>query len=301
MTNMERFSSIMNEKNWNSVLHSNDAQNAYTAFHNQFSDVYNTCFPVKVFKWGYRNRKPWLSDGMKTSIKTKTKLYRRYKHTGNAEHGILYKQYRNKLNKLLFGAEEEHYETLLNEYRNNLKQSWRTLKDVINKKKVSSPCSKFTVTLETTTDKMKITNGFNKYFVNIGPTLARDIPQDDKSSTTYMENRVFESMVITPVIMEEVQSIIKNFKDSGAGWDSIAARVVKTTHSSFIVPLTHIMNMSLLNGVFPSELKIARVIPLFEYGEPHKFSNYRPVSVLPHFFLQNTGTFDVQPIAVFYK
>ena len=64
MTNMERFSSIMNEKNRNSVLHSNDAQNAYTAFHNEFFDVYNTCFPVKVFKWGYRNRKPWLSDGM---------------------------------------------------------------------------------------------------------------------------------------------------------------------------------------------------------------------------------------------
>ena len=38
---------------------------------------------------------------------------------------------------------------------------------------------------------MKITNGFIKYFVSIGPTLARDIPQDNKSSTTYMENRVF--------------------------------------------------------------------------------------------------------------
>ena len=73
MTNMERFSSIMNSKNWNSVLHSNDAQNAYTAFHNELCDVYNSCFPVKVFKRGYRNRKPWLSDGMKTSIKTKTK------------------------------------------------------------------------------------------------------------------------------------------------------------------------------------------------------------------------------------
>ena len=43
---------------------------------------------------------------------------------------------------------------------------------------------------ETTTDRMKIATGFNKYFVNIGPTLASDIPQDNKSSTTYMENRV---------------------------------------------------------------------------------------------------------------
>ena len=136
---------------------------------------------------------------------------------------------------------------------------------------------------ETTTDKTKIATGFNKYFVNIGPTLARDIPQDNKSSTTYMENPVLESMVITPVVEEEVQSVIKSLKDSSAGWDAISSRVIKTTHSSFIVPLTHIMNMSLLKGVFPSELKIARVIPLFKSGESNKFSNYRPVSVLPLF------------------
>ena len=41
--------------------------------------------------------------------------------------------------------------------------------------------------------------------------------------------------------------------------------------------------MSLLKGVFPSELKIARVIPLFKSGESNKYSNYRPVSVLPLF------------------
>ena len=98
-----------------------------------------------------------------------------------------------------------------------------------------------------------------------------------------MDNRVFESMVITPVVEEEVQAIIKSLKDSSAGWDDISARVVKTTYSSFITPLTHIMNISLLNGVFPSELKIARVISLFNSGEPSNFSNYRPVSVLPLF------------------
>ena len=81
-----------------------------------------------------------------------------------------------------------------------------------------------------------------------------------------MDNRVLESMVMAPVIEEEVQSIIKSLKDSSAGWDAISARVVKTTYSCFITPLTHIMNISLLNGIFPSELKIARVMPLFKSG-----------------------------------
>ena len=191
MTNMERFSTTTSEKNWNTVLHNDDAQNAYTAFYNEFIDVYNNCIPVKVFKRGYGTRKPWLSEGVKPSIKTKNKLYRRSKNTRNPEHELQYKLYRNKLNKLLFEAEKGHYEKLLNENRNNLRKSWRILKDGINKKEVTSSCSKFVVNGKTTTDKMKIANGFNQYFVNIGPTLASNIPQDNRSSTTYMESRDF--------------------------------------------------------------------------------------------------------------
>ena len=52
----------------------------------------------------------------------------------NPEHELQYKQYRNRLNKLLFKAEKDHYKTLLNENRNILKKYWRILKDVITKK-----------------------------------------------------------------------------------------------------------------------------------------------------------------------
>ena len=99
-----------------------------------------------------------------TKIKTDDKLY---KHTGNADHEMLYKQYRNKLTKMIFEAGKEHCETLLNGNKNNLKKSCCILMDLINKKKVSISCSKFTVNGETTTDKMEITNGFNKYLLTL--------------------------------------------------------------------------------------------------------------------------------------
>ena len=152
-----------------------------------------------------------------------------------------------------------------------LKKSWRISKQVINKKKDTSSCSKFQVNQEITTDKTKIDNGFNQYFINIGPTLADKIPQDNKCPTTYMENRILESMVMSPVVQDGVQRIIKFLKESSAGWDAISARVAKATYSSFITPLTHSMNISLLNGVFSSKLKITRVIPFFKSGEPSNF------------------------------
>ena len=43
------------------------------------------------------------------------------------------------------------------------------------------------------------------------------------------------------------------------------------------------MNLSLATGVFPTELNIARVIPIYKSGESSIFSNYRAVSVLPLF------------------
>ena len=48
-------------------------------------------------------------------------------------------------------------------------------------------------------------------------------------------------------------------------------------------PLTHILNLSLCQGVFPQELKIAKVIPLYKSGDTKIINNYRPVSVLSVF------------------
>ena len=54
-------------------------------------------------------------------------------------------------------------------------------------------------------------------------------------------------------------------------------------HPTISSPLTHIINMSIVSGIVPDELKIARVIPLFKLGDRSLFTYYRPVSVLPAF------------------
>ena len=45
--------------------------------------------------------------------------------------------------------------------------------------------------------------------------------------------------------------------------------------------MTYICNLSLQSGIFPNELKVAKVIPIFKAGDVHDVSNYRPVSILP--------------------
>jgi hypothetical protein len=47
--------------------------------------------------------------------------------------------------------------------------------------------------------------------------------------------------------------------------------------------MTHIINRSLSSGIVPGKLKIAKVVPIYKSGSLNKFSNYRPISVLPFF------------------
>ena len=61
---------------------------------------------------------------------------------------------------------------------------------------------------------------------------------------------------------------------------------MKCIKQSIKIPLTHISNLSFQTGVFPAELKIANVVPLFKSGDETIFTNYRLVSVLPVFFLK---------------
>ena len=39
-------------------------------------------------------------------------------------------------------------------------------------------------------------------------------------------------------------------------------------------------NISLITGIFPNDMKTAKVIPVFKSGDHLKFCNYRPISLL---------------------
>jgi len=81
----------------------------------------------------------------------------------------------------------------------------------------------------------------------------------------------------------EIEKIVKSLKNASAGYDDIHAKIVKSTFHLYIDPLVHIFNLSLENGFFPDELKVAKIIPLHKSGDTMNITNYHPVSVLPLF------------------
>ena len=48
-----------------------DPQSAYSLFSQGDIDMYNDCFPLRTVKSGYKTRKPWLSEGLKSQSREK--------------------------------------------------------------------------------------------------------------------------------------------------------------------------------------------------------------------------------------
>ena len=131
-----------------------------------------------------------------------------------------------------------------------LKKSWDVIRKVINRNKGKQVTSQFKYKDTIIDDKQLIANKFNDYFINVGPSLAKDIPKSNKTPHHYLKNRIIESIYLTPVIEEEVTKIISRFKDSAAGWDDMKPSVIKLIKDVIKGPLTHVCNVSLLQGYF---------------------------------------------------
>ncbi len=59
--------------------------------------------------------------------------------------------------------------------------------------------------------------------------------------------------------------------------------MIKAVGNEIAIPLSHIFNLSLSNGIFPSQLKNCRVIPISKAGDHTERDNYRPISLFSTF------------------
>ena len=67
---------------------------------------------------------------------------------------------------------------------------------------------------------------------------------------------------------------------NSSGHDGISLKLLKFLSPALIKPLTLIINQSLVTGIFPTKLKIAKILPTFKKDDVTILDNYRPISLL---------------------
>ena len=189
----------------------------------------------------------------------------------------VYKNYRNHLKRLLKAAEKKYYSDLISKYKIDSKRVWSIIKTVINKNKKNQNQKEFKL------GDVSLTSDWKWFAINsmIGPSLSKNIPVQNTRPIDYVKNKAIYSLYLEPVNENETKKLISTLKSNTPGYDMIGSAVPKWYVDSISEPLSCVCNMFLHKGLFPDELKIANVIPLYKCDDPKLFINYGPVSVLP--------------------
>ena len=88
-------------------------------------------------------------------------------------------------------------------------------------------------------------------------------------------------MFMTPTTDTEVEKIISKLKSkNSSGFDEVSNRILKGITTGISTPLSILINKSMMEGIFQTEMKKADTIPLYKCKEKSDKNNYRPISLL---------------------
>ncbi|CAB3989496.1 Hypothetical predicted protein, partial [Paramuricea clavata] len=156
---------------------------------------------------------------------------------------------------------------------------WKTINKLINKKSKTTTISEIKTENGSVTDAKEITNVLNDYFCNIGSNLAENLERTPIQPSSYIDQSETE-FKLHSVTENEVYKYLSNVKPTkSTGYDQIPPKLIKDAAGVISRSLTKIFNESIVSGIFPDDLKIAVLSPIFK-KDRSCCGNYRPISVL---------------------
>jgi len=243
--------------------------------------------PEKTFRITHKNilREPWMTSGLLKSSKIKAKMYRdSIDKPKNSESHQKFVTYRNAFNKLKKACKQNYYTDQLSQFKNDTRKTWNILREVIGKRNDACTISEtFNINNVMIEDPKIISDHFCKYFSEIGPKFANQIPTPDKPYNEYLKNTGnVNSFFLAPTDSVEIARIIMSLKPKkSSGQDGISSKLLQTLCIQLSIPISIIVNKSMSSGKVPTAMKIAKVIPIYKSKDKMVMGNYRPISLLP--------------------
>ena len=258
----------------------------YDKFHDPLTKLKDTHLPYKFIKFTYKHKgSNWITRGVLNFIKYRNGIYKNLRKTNKSttRYQELKQQLRvyNKiLKKTIRESKFSYYNRRFEIDKSNTRKTWSTINEIICKSKHKQFGIK-AILFEgkLINDCDKIAELFNKFYLDIGPSLVNKSVQPANSDfQKYLTRNVLTSFHFDLINESFLNKLIHNLRNkSSSGHDGISTRLLK-----FLSPaITQIINQSLLTGIFPEKLKVAKVIPLYKKGDPIIMGKYRPISLLP--------------------
>ena len=248
-----------------------DLDQLITNLNDELKCVINTLVPPKKVTLSTHPRQPWYNDAVKTQHKVAGRrecAWLKYKLDSN---WIAYKKEQNIYNRLITYSKRQSLCEKINDLRENTKELYKLTANLTGKapqnpmpenKSDAQLAEEFT---EIFLDKIdKICQQFHNTVAYISE--EKDIPQLKK---------------FNPVTDSTVEEIINSMHSKSCELDAIATPLLKRLTCKCLPFITKIVNISLTQGIFSDNWKVAIVRPLLKKaGLALINKNYCPISNL---------------------
>ena len=284
---IRKFSSINIKDFSNDILASSlysNPSSTLSKFTEQFHDILTSILdkhaPKKTIECRSTPNKPYYTPEIAEQKSERSRLetiYRndKYKSKENEDN---YKDQCKRVRRMITSAKRKYFRHTISTNQNCPKQLWKSLNALLGRNVPKSLPSAFSPSALATS----FLNFFNGKISNLCATIPSTFDDifhasdySPTASTPILSN-------FAPATTDEILRIIKHSTDASCPLDIIPTKLLKSSLDVLVVPITHLINLSLSEGVFPDTFKQAIVSPLLKKHSLPKddLSSYRPISNL---------------------
>lgn len=188
---------------------------------------------------------------------------------------------RNKVVNELRKAKAKFFMDIIKDGKGNSKLMWSNINKLTKKDNKQNQGNGHELKMNgiLNNDPSEIASAFNTYFTASVQNLSDTFGARIKNIATPDYNKTIFKITDVPENKIKTLSTLKFSKAKYTfKWDST---FLKNNIHSLSTPITHLVNLSIKQSIFPNAWKNAVLVPIFKAGEPTDVANYRPISILP--------------------
>ena len=278
----QTFKDLLTTSDWTSVYNETDPNIIWDLILDQITSHLSVMCPVKPIK--ITTNKPfWLSHHIFESINDRNRLFKLAKANQEPASLLLARQACNRTNKLINAAKEDYIKESLDRNRSDPKKFWRIINNnLIKTSNNTDPISLYDG-LGNQLSHVDSCTYMNEFLTNFSKTLHEQFDADpvpgNVANNYYNKPTLLNEYEITNI---DIINIIKDIdQHKGSGIDFLPTFILLDAFASIPFVIAHLMNQSLLTGIFPEKWSVATVTPIPKGGDLHNVGNWRPISILP--------------------
>ena len=193
------------------------------------------------------------------------------------------KKHQNFVNKKIKSFDREKAGQIITS-ESNVQEIWKSVNGILRLQKSLHKNLNIVTEDKLIEEPLQVAEKFNVFFKEKIEKLVEGIKNNNLDPLSKLKTK-FQAkdlkFKLKTVSENKGLQILKQLKSKKSfGHDGISSQVLKIGAKILVIPLTYIINTSILTGKFPTNWKIAKVTPLYKKGDKKVLKNYRPVSLL---------------------